>query len=190
MVSRPLKLLFAAGCLAASVLLLPSALAATTLFSDDFGAKPLGSWTPSPLGLLSHWSGAAGTAAYDGGGHTQLWAGSGSWTDYTFESKFRLANGSNYPGGIRGRVDLTTGAGYAAWIYPGDGVIKLWRSTAWHIDTPKRCHPIRPSVARLLRMMRVTQPRTGRRGCQAKREERPTARRRSPPPASRQPPCS
>ena len=60
---RTFQRLAAAGCLAAGIFLVPSAAAASTLFSDDFGAKPLGSWTPSPLGLASHWSGAAGTAA-------------------------------------------------------------------------------------------------------------------------------
>jgi len=132
---RTFQRLAAAGCLVAGLFLLPSPLAASTLFSDDFGAKPLGSWTPSPLGLVSHWSGAAGTAAYDGGGHTQLWTGSGTWTDYTLEAKFKLSNGNDFPGGIRGRVNPATGAGYAVWIYPAEGVIKLFRSVAWNIDT-------------------------------------------------------
>jgi hypothetical protein len=52
------------------------------------------------------------------------------------ETKFRLANGSNHPGGLRGRVNTTTGESYAAWIYPADGVIKLFRAAAWDIDTP------------------------------------------------------
>lgn len=105
------------------------------LFSDDFSGG-LAGWTPSPLGLFSNWSGASGTASYNGGGHTQIYAGNSAWTDYTLTAKFRLANGSNHPGGIRGRVNTTTGASYAAWIYPADGVIKLIRSAAWHIDTP------------------------------------------------------
>jgi hypothetical protein len=109
---------------------------ATTLLADDFGPKPLRSWTSSPLGLAANWDGAAGVAAYNGGGHTQLYAGSAAWTDYTVQTKFRLANGSNYPGGLRGRVNTSTGESYAAWIYPGDGVIKLFRVAAWHIDTP------------------------------------------------------
>jgi hypothetical protein len=58
-----------------------------------------------------------------------------TWADYTVETKFRLDNGSNYPGGLRGRLDMTTGQSYAAWIYPSQGVIKLYRATAWHIDT-------------------------------------------------------
>jgi hypothetical protein len=107
----------------------------TSLFADDF-AGGLAGWTPSPLGLFSNWNGASGTASYNGGGHTQIYAGSGSWTDYEVEAKVRLASGSNFPGGVRGRVDLTTGAGYAAWLYPADGVIKLIRSAAWNIDAP------------------------------------------------------
>jgi hypothetical protein len=108
---------------------------ATTLFADDFSPRPLRNWTPSPLGLLGNWDASTGVAAYNGGGHTQIWAGSGAWTNYTVEAKFRLANGSNYPGGLRGRVNTTTGESYAAWLYPGDGVIKLFRVVAWNIDT-------------------------------------------------------
>jgi hypothetical protein len=108
---------------------------ATTLFTDDFGPKPLEAWTPSPLGQSSHWDGSAGTAAWDGSAHTQLTAGDPLWDDYTVSARFRLAVEQNYPGGLRGRVDPATGAGYAAWIYPTEGVIKLFRATAWHIDT-------------------------------------------------------
>ncbi|MFY9824876.1 MAG: hypothetical protein WAM82_26085 [Thermoanaerobaculia bacterium] len=111
------------------------ALAQSTLFHDDFGPKPLASWQASPLGLLSNWDASSGAAAYNGGGHTQLYAGSSAWTDYRFQVSVKLDNGSDYPGGIRGRIDLDSGAGYAAWLYPAEGVIKLWRSTAWHIDT-------------------------------------------------------
>ncbi len=106
-----------------------------TLFSDDFGPKPLGAWQASPLGLVSNWDASSGSAAYNGGGHTQLYAGSGSWTDYRFQVKVRVDQAQDYPGGIRGRVNLTTGEGYAAWLYPGQNLVKLFRSTAWHIDT-------------------------------------------------------
>src|SRR5262249_49359663 len=73
--------------------------------------------------------------AYNGGGHTQLYAGSGAWSDYTVQTSFRLATSSNFPGGLRARVNPGTGAGYAAWLYPADGVIKLFRTSTWHIDT-------------------------------------------------------
>jgi hypothetical protein len=108
---------------------------ATTLLADDFSPRPLRNWTASPLGLAGNWDASTGIAAYNGGGHTQLYAGSAAWADYKVEAKFRLANGSNYPGGLRGRVNTSTGESYAAWIYPGDGVIKLFRVVAWHIDT-------------------------------------------------------
>lgn len=124
------------ACLLLSVLagVIPAG-AQTTLFSDDFGPKPLASWEPSPLGLLGNWSAGSGAAEYNGGGHTQLVAGDPGWTDYRIEAKFRLDNGNNHPGGLRGRVDVTTGQSYAAWLYPGSGVIKLFRVAAWHIDT-------------------------------------------------------
>lgn len=111
------------------------ATAQTTLFSDDFGPKPLASWTPSPLGLAANWNGSTGAAAYNGGGHTQLYAGSSAWTDYRVEAKVQVDNASDYPGGLRGRVNTSTGQSYAAWIYPGTGRIKLFRTAAWHIDT-------------------------------------------------------
>src|SRR5215203_7249635 len=105
------------------------------LFSDDFGPKPLAGWQASPLGLATNWDASSGAAAYNGGGHTQLYAGSAAWTDYKVEAKIRLANGNNYPAGLRGRVSTSTGESYAAWIYPSDGVVKLFRVVAWHIDT-------------------------------------------------------
>jgi hypothetical protein len=106
------------------------------LFSDDFSSGTLTNWTISPLGLMSNWSVVSGAAAYNGGGHTQLFAGSMDWTDYTVEVRFRLDTGSNYPGGLRGRVNTSTGQSYAAWLYPSNGLIKLFRAAAWHIDTP------------------------------------------------------
>ena len=108
---------------------------ATELFADDFSSNSLSNWTPSPLGLFSNWTAASGYASYDGGGHTQIYTGDDEWADYTLKTKFRVTEAQNYPGGIRGRVNTTTGESYAAWIYPGDGVIKLYRSAAWHIDT-------------------------------------------------------
>ena len=104
-------------------------------FEDSFCSGTLANWTVSPLGLQQNWNASSGRAVYNGGGHTQLYAGTMAWTDYTVEARFRLENGSNHPGGLRGRVNTTTGQSYAAWIYPADGVIKLYRATAWHIDT-------------------------------------------------------
>jgi len=104
------------------------------LFQDQF-ASGSAQWTASPLGLASNWSVSNGAFNYNGNGHTQQYAGSQSWTDYTLSADVKLSNNSNYPGGIRGRVNLTTGAAYAVWLYPGDNTIKLLRSTAWAIDS-------------------------------------------------------
>ena len=107
----------------------------TTLFADDFGPKPLAQLdglAPGPRHQLGRLDGRRrlqrrrphaalrGRARLDG-----LHGG----------AKVRLANAADYPGGLRGRVNTATGGSYAAWIYPGQGKIKLWRNSAWHVDT-------------------------------------------------------
>lgn len=57
----------------------------------------LAGWQASPLGQFSNWDASSGAAAYNGGGHTQLYAGSGSWTDYRFAVKFRVDVAEDYP---------------------------------------------------------------------------------------------
>ena len=84
--------------------------AQTVLFQEDFTPTAVAAWQPSPLGLLANWSLAPGTASYNGGGHTQIYAGDPAWTDYRVAVRIRLASGSNHPGGLRGRVDPATGA--------------------------------------------------------------------------------
>lgn len=105
------------------------------LFQDQFSSGSA-QWTPSPLGMASNWTVSNGAFNYNGNGHTQQYAGSQSWTDYTVSADITLANRSNYPGGLRGRVNLSTGASYAVWLYPADNTIKLLESTAWAIDSP------------------------------------------------------
>ena len=82
-----------------------------------------------------------------------------AWTDYTVEARFRLENGSNHPGGLRGRVNTSTGQSYAAWIYPADGVIKLYRANPPGTSTrrPDRARhrdgrSLRPFVFHTLRL--------------------------------------
>ncbi|MGH9517154.1 MAG: N,N-dimethylformamidase beta subunit family domain-containing protein [Terriglobales bacterium] len=104
------------------------------LFSDDFSAGA-GNWTISPLGFAAGWSVVNGTYAYNGGGHTQSYAGSSAWTDYTVSSDFQLASVNDYPGGLRGRVNTTTGASYGVWVYPNEKVLKLFRIGQWNIDS-------------------------------------------------------
>jgi hypothetical protein len=103
------------------------------LFSDNFSAGA-GNWTVGPLGLASGWTVTNGSYVYNGGGHTQSWAGSSSWTDYTVATNFQLSSTKDYPGGLRGRVNPTTGSSYGAWIYPAEGIIRLFRIGQWNID--------------------------------------------------------
>jgi len=71
---------------------------------------------------------------YNGQGATESWTGSMSWTDYTVAADFQLSSLNNYPGGIRGRLNTSTGASYGVWIYPGQGILKLYRIDQWYID--------------------------------------------------------
>jgi len=105
----------------------------TLLFNDNFSSGA-GNWTVGPLGFASGWSVVNGAYTYNGGGHTQSWAGSSSWTDYTVATDFQLTSTSDYPGGLRGRVNTTTGASYGAWVYPAEGIIRLFRIGQWNID--------------------------------------------------------
>jgi hypothetical protein len=103
-------------------------------FSDNFSAGA-GNWTISPLGNAAGWSVANSTYSFNGQGPSQAYAGNPSWTDYAFSLDYQLSSLNNYPGGIRGRVNPATGAGYAAWIYPATGLLRLWRLGQWNIDT-------------------------------------------------------
>ena len=103
------------------------------LFSDNFTAGA-GNWNISPLGFASGWSIVNQTYTYSGAGHTQSWAGSNTWTDYTVATNFQLSSTSDYPGGLRGRVNINTGASYGVWIYPNERVLKLFRIGQWNID--------------------------------------------------------
>jgi len=116
----------------------PANIAVTTqvgslLFSDNFSSGK-GNWTVGPLGFASGWSVINGGYTYNGGGHTQSYAGSSIWTDYTVSTDFQLSSTSDYPGGLRGRVNTSTGASYGAWLYPAEGVIRLFRMGQWNID--------------------------------------------------------
>jgi hypothetical protein len=104
------------------------------LFSDNFGTGA-GNWTVGPLGFASGWSVVNGFYTYNGGGPTQSWAGSASWTDYTVATDVKLASLSDYPGGIRGRLNPTTGAGYGLWIYPAEKILKLYSIGQWNMDS-------------------------------------------------------
>jgi hypothetical protein len=105
----------------------------TLLFSDNFSSGA-GNWTVGQLGFASGWSVVNGAYTYNGGGHTQSWAGSSSWMNYTVATNFQLSSTADYPGGLRGRLNPTTGASYGAWVYPAEGIIRLFRIGQWNID--------------------------------------------------------
>ncbi|HKD13774.1 MAG TPA: hypothetical protein VKE71_04435 [Candidatus Angelobacter sp.] len=106
----------------------------TLLFSDNFSSGNSNNWLISPLGHAADWSVVNGFFTYDGAGPTQAYTGSQGWTDYSFSADFKLSTTSNYPGGIRARLNLTTGAGYAVWFYPGSGFVRLYSVGQWNID--------------------------------------------------------
>ena len=105
------------------------------LLYSNFATSDLEGWVPSPLGLAGNWSISSSTLNYNGGGPTQLYAGNSAWTNYSMSATFKLSSLLNYPGGIRGRINATTGASYIAWIYPATGTVGLWKNTTWNIDT-------------------------------------------------------
>jgi hypothetical protein len=104
------------------------------LFSDNFNSLPDTNWTISPLGFASGWSFGNGAYTYNGEGHTQSYAGNPTWTDYTVSADVQLASLNDYPGGLRGRVNTTTGSSYGVWIYPAERTLKLLRIGQWNID--------------------------------------------------------
>jgi hypothetical protein len=104
------------------------------LMQSSFATTGLQGWVFSPLGLANDWSIVSGALQNNGGGHTQIFAGDGSWTDYDFQASILLSSLKDYTGGIRGRVNPVTGASYAVWLYPNEGLIKLFRASNWNID--------------------------------------------------------
>jgi len=87
------------------------------------------------MGLAGNWTIINNTFSYNGGGATQQYAGSATWTDYTLQADITLNTTSNYPGGIRFRLNPSTGAAYAFWLYPGTSQVKLLKTTVWNINT-------------------------------------------------------
>ncbi|HET6840955.1 MAG TPA: N,N-dimethylformamidase beta subunit family domain-containing protein [Candidatus Angelobacter sp.] len=105
------------------------------LLTDDFSSGTLDGWVSSPLGLGGDWSVANGALQNNGGGHTQIYAGDAAWTDYNFQADVKLTSLNDWPAGIRGRVNPSTGASYAVWLYPAEGLIRLYRTVGWNIDS-------------------------------------------------------
>jgi len=103
------------------------------LFQDTFNSSA--QWKASPMGLAGNWTIINNTFSYNGGGATQQYAGSATWTDYTLQADITLNTANNYPGGIRFRLNPSTGASYAVWLYPGTSQVKLLKATVWNLNT-------------------------------------------------------
>jgi hypothetical protein len=87
------------------------------------------------LGLAKNWAVVNNTYSYSGGGATQQYAGSNTWTNYTVQADITLSNALNYPGGLRFRLNSSTGSGYALWLYPASSQVKLLKAPNWSIDS-------------------------------------------------------
>ena len=66
------------------------------------------------------------------------------WTDYDVEVDLRHTEVANFPGGIRGRVDLETGSHYVVWLYPGSSKMNLFSNPGWDINTNLKDHGVAP----------------------------------------------
>ena len=66
------------------------------------------------------------------------------WTDYDVEVDVRHKDVANFPGGIRGRVDLDTGSHYVVWLYPGSAKLNLFSNPGWDINTALKDHGVAP----------------------------------------------
>jgi hypothetical protein len=62
------------------------------------------------------------------------------WTDYDVEVDLRHKDVANYPGGIRGRVDLKSGSHYVVWLYPASSKMNLFSNPGWDINTALKNH--------------------------------------------------
>ena len=118
-----------------TVILNVSQVPPVTLMQTSFPGTTLDGWAYSPQGLGSNWTVGNGAVSYNGGGATQIYAGNNAWNNYTVQVNFLLSSMADYPGGIRGYVNPATGASYTAWVYPNEGLVKLFRTTTWNINT-------------------------------------------------------
>jgi hypothetical protein len=115
---------------------------------DDFDDGDFEGWERSPQNKNNDkisWEVVNGEVVFDPGGQPWQMALSQlnfvgaknveDWEDYEFQVEIMHTMAANWPGGIRGHVDLKTGAHYAVWIYPGDGMIRLYKGPVWDINT-------------------------------------------------------
>ncbi len=69
-------------------------------------------------------------------GYDHAYINNTNWTDYTVQARIKFDSTNDWGGGISGRLDPSTGARYAAWVYPegsggGSSVLKLFKFEGW-----------------------------------------------------------
>ncbi len=103
------------------------------LYSDNFSRTSLSPWVP----YTNNW--AVSSGALRGGTNTSISYGvaylPNRWTNYSVQATVQLPAGA-FGAGIDACLNTTTGARYAAWIYPegsggGANTLKLIKFQAW-----------------------------------------------------------
>src|SRR6185295_168216 len=90
------------------------------LFSDNFNAGLNARWQTNS-GTPGVWSIVANElngGPNSGVNYGYIYIATNTWTNYSISAKIRFSAATVWGGGIGGRLDATTGAHYAAWIYP------------------------------------------------------------------------
>ncbi|MGD0263017.1 MAG: Ig-like domain-containing protein, partial [Verrucomicrobiota bacterium] len=102
-----------------------------TLYSDDFQRCSGNSLAPWQV-YAGGWSMSGGVMQGSQGGNYANSYLSPLWTDsnYSVEGQVQLADGT-YGGGLGACLTASTGAHYAAWLYPGANVLKLVKFYTW-----------------------------------------------------------
>ena len=110
-----------------------SVTAFTSLYADAFARTNLAPWVVQ----AGNWAVSGGVLA--GGTNVPVSYGyaylTNEWGDYSVQSRVRLSAGG-FGGGLAGRLNPTTGARYAAWVYPegspaGSSMLKLLKFQNW-----------------------------------------------------------
>jgi len=107
--------------------------AIVTLFSDAFSARTT---LPPWLAQSGTWkiSGGVVSGSAKGQGYGELYL-TNSWTNYSVQAQVQFAP-SAYGGGLGAYLNPSTGARYAAWIFPetsagGSNVVRLLKFSNW-----------------------------------------------------------
>ena len=131
----------ASGVAMATIMITPQG----DLFYDNF-SRATNSLNPLFPWVVEDGTWAIANGVLDGqstsgvnGGYGRIYVANTNWTDYSVLGQMQFSSASGFGGGLGGRLDATTGAHYAAWIYPegsegasgGLAVLKLIKFNTW-----------------------------------------------------------